>query len=328
MTLAGIGSPPSAVALSKGLRFQDEEGWSAIFARREAADVFCELLIDPNIKFVIQNASFDMALLVDLVREELGIDLYKSKPSVFDLYDPREGVSCASVTCTKVREMLLSIADDTYTYVRVGSKVSRRTFSLKALTELYYGTVISKGADTWRLRYSELDGLPLEEWPKNAVEYAVDDARWHLRVYQAQSAPRQHSGGGVLVDSTGYVTNEAQQCAADFALHLTAVHGVSVAPKAVEIFEKETQKAVFEARDVGIKAGFVQPEIRKGTVHFVEKRKPLQALVSAAYQRMGEEPPLTPKGAVRTAASVLKESGDPVLLAYSEGSVHRKVLST
>lgn len=62
------------------------------------------------------------------------------------------------------------------------------TFSsvaLARLSEKYLNQALAK-EDTYRLRYSELEGTPLDRWPAEAKEYALKDAEVTWRVGQAQ----------------------------------------------------------------------------------------------------------------------------------------------
>jgi hypothetical protein len=53
--------------------------------------------------------------------------------------------------------------------------------SLAAVVEHWTGIKLEKGADTWRLRYGELDGVPIAEYPREAYDYALHDA-WYTAV--------------------------------------------------------------------------------------------------------------------------------------------------
>jgi hypothetical protein len=53
--------------------------------------------------------------------------------------------------------------------------------SLAAVVEHWTGVKLAKGADTWRLRYGELDGVPVADYPPEAYAYALHDA-WYTAV--------------------------------------------------------------------------------------------------------------------------------------------------
>ena len=138
-------------------------------------------------------------------------------PAVMKLYD--EG----RVSDTMIREKLLLLADgDLHENVRM---------NLAALTKKYTGEDISLdkySSDTWRLRYAELDGVPFDKWPKEAMDYMLNDARVTHEVWKAQNAD-------------GMLVNEAEQCRAAFALHLISAWGMVTDKEAVAKLKAEVQ---------------------------------------------------------------------------------------
>jgi DNA polymerase-1 len=58
-------------------------------------------------------------------------------------------------------------------------------YSLALLVLRYFGIDISedkKNPRAWRLRYGELEGAPISEWPADAVAYPKRDARFTVDV--------------------------------------------------------------------------------------------------------------------------------------------------
>ena len=328
VTLSGQGEPPAAVTRSSSVVVSDHDsGWGALLGRKAGAGALLATLQRPEVNLVAHNAAFDVAVACRLLEEELGVDLFHGLDKagaplgfgVFDLYDP-EAENCATIYDTQIREQLLAIAEDRYKFDHRTGKPAR--FNLAALVLSYFGIDLSpvkKGDDVWRLRYNELDGVPVGQWPLDAQTYAVDDATWALRVAVRQSKAMNHDGGGVLVDSQGHVTDEYQQTAAAFALHLCAIWGVRTDGPMVSDFAAETERAVEEAQEAGRRAGF----LRKNGSRDMKK---LYAIVSKAY---GGVPPRNaptgrfPEGSIKTDADTLRDSGSPDLIAYAEGSIHR-----
>lgn len=61
-------------------------------------------------------------------------------------------------------------------------------YSQAAMVERWLSEDVSadkSGEDVWRTRYSELDGVPLDEWPEEARDYAERDPQYVLRVLDA-----------------------------------------------------------------------------------------------------------------------------------------------
>lgn len=59
-------------------------------------------------------------------------------------------------------------------------------YGLADLVSKYFNTDISddkKDPDAWRLRYSELDGIPKADWPEKAIDYAIQDSVWAYKIY-------------------------------------------------------------------------------------------------------------------------------------------------
>jgi DNA polymerase-1 len=329
VTLAGEGKAPFDI--HEGLCVlvkQHTDHWTALLDRGAGAAVMLELFNHPDVNLVAHNLAFDMAVVARLIGEELEVDLFAGL--AFDVYDPT--TPCATVYDTLLREQLLAIAQDRYAFdVRTGRPPK---FNLAELVLNYFGVDITEskkaspagggGSDPWRLRYAELDGVPLTEWPEEAIDYAIDDAAWALRVCAAQSKAMDHDGDppGPLVDTQGHVTDEHQQAAAAFALHLAAAWGVRTDPAMVAEFAEETRLAVEEAAEAGRRAGFVRANGSKDM-------KALYAVVERAY---GGKPPRNaptkrfPEGSIKTDSDTLAASGDPALIAFGEGSIHRTTL--
>lgn len=61
-------------------------------------------------------------------------------------------------------------------------------YTLANLARLYLSEHLAK-EDTYRLRYGELIGVPIDQWPKEAIEYATKDAAISLRVRLAMHEP-------------------------------------------------------------------------------------------------------------------------------------------
>lgn len=157
----------------------------------ETYATFRYLLADPNVLLVGQFIAYDMAVLMrafpDLTQD------------IFRAYDADR------ISDTKIREQLLSI--------REGSFPTHPGFSLADLVKRRLGFDLSKGEDTYRLRYGELRDTPVTEWPDAAREYASLDPDVTLRVWQHQQA-------------CAPIVDEENQTRASFWLHLCATHGL------------------------------------------------------------------------------------------------------
>ena len=318
--------------------YDDETGWSLALVGDAILDFVVTLvneIVEGRVdKLVAHNGSFDWAVLCNEFDGLLGV--------VTNLLER------GAIADTMVREKLICIRDGNFV-VDARNQSARTKFALDYLVMTYFRTDISAGKkdpNSWRLRYSELDGMPLNHWPQRAINYAIEDAEWALEVYNKQ----------------GDVANEKEQTAAAWALHLMACHGVYTDLDAVNAFERNVRAQAEQANRAAVDAGFWK--VNKcgnckgtgmaGTVpnlspcewcHGAEhetavfsgyyksraKHTPgkhmarLRALVNEAYHG---HPPKTEKGAISTSADTLAGSGNDLLVRYSQGASAQKLLDT
>lgn len=168
-----------------------------------------------------------------------------------------------------------------------------------------------KAADSWRKRYAELDGVPIEEWPWAARRYPLRDAAFPIEIFKLQE------GGRNLHD-------EANQVRAAFALQLMSVWGMRSNPEAVAKL-----RARVEAEDAKNTAAFQASGILR--LDGTEDRKRVAQLVTAAYD--GSPPKTAPtvkfrEGQVASDRDTLMESNDPLLELYGRAGKNDKFLTT
>lgn len=210
-------------------------------------------------------------------------------------------------------------------------------YSLAELEERYFGRDrgSEKGPDSWRMRYHELDGVPLLQWPAAARDYPLADAKGTLDLLRLQLDPMSGEGG------RQNVACEAQEMRAAWALKLDAIRGIRTDPKLVPEIIAEIDRDFLESRARFLQYGFIvkrkpkggkDPETPDGYsdnfpdgFKYAEKREPLALAVSVAY---GGNPPRTEKGGVQCDADALAESGDPILEDYGEHKPSGKLRST
>jgi hypothetical protein len=188
---------------------------------------------------------------------------------------------------TLIREKLLRISKGTLKGAR---------FSLAHLAA-HYGE--QKDADDpWRLRYGELRGIPYDQWPSAAREYAVHDVEVTRHVYQCQTD----------------TPDEARQCRAAYLMHCIGAQGVHTDPAAVAAFEQQIEEEYRIDQGVLQAAGLVRADGTKDT--------------KAAKSRMVaicEEPKKTKKGDISLDEESCLLSGDGILQAYQRYGSHRNL---
>jgi DNA polymerase I len=169
--------------------------------------------------------------------------------------------------------------------------IDRIRYSLAALVKRHLGRILEK-ENTWRLRYKELDGIPLDSWPIEAKEYALADARATLQIYRVQG---------------DRVVNEREQTLAAWCLHLIGVWGMRTDGAAIEELETELQD------EIAALGSLLGPVLRaNGTIN----KKELQLLIEKGYELRGIPVPLTPPtdsfpdGQVKISAEAIQPIAD------------------
>ncbi len=272
---------------------------------REDALAFMHALLDADdIVFVAHHARFDMSVLAAADPTLL--------PKIFRAYD--EG----RVRCTMVREKLLALsrgelADEDETGAKRNVK-----FSLAACVQRRFGIDLSEakvakgGPLPWRLRFSELDGIPVEAWPAEARDYALDDAKWNLALFDAQTAELNDEGM-----SGETIPDEVPQTRGAFWLYLLSVRGVRTDPPRVNALDAELRQEYARINALVRAADVLKPKMQKGEMVWTKNMKALRDRVVLAYG--GEEyAPKTEKGAVSTAREDLLKPSDPAVVAWIE----------
>lgn len=121
--------------------------------------------------------------------------------------------------CTKLYEHLLENV----------SRGLQPKKDLAILVKKYFQEDISAGKkdpDAWRLRYNELDGVPREEWPQEAIDYAIDDSIWALKIREAQYKVNDN-------------ITHFEQVYDEFCLSLMASSGIEVDKERIAQLEQE-----------------------------------------------------------------------------------------
>lgn len=112
------------------------------------------------------------------------------------------------------------------------------------------GPELDKGEDTWRLRYWELLGVPIEQWPADAVGYAKLDGYATAYVAWIQRARTNETRWQRMAAATfpgrDLLATSADQARADLATSAMSGHGLRTDPPQVEVYSEqiETEHAV------------------------------------------------------------------------------------
>jgi hypothetical protein len=218
------------------------------------------------------------------------------KDLVFDALDNE------LIYCTKINEEIWNIQRE--------KRLMKLT--LADLVQHYFDEDISgtkTDPNAWRLRYSELDGIPIAEWPVEASSYAIDDSIWAYKVYQKQ----ERIGQSLALKSAVY-------------LNLMGSKGFLVDRSRSKLLEDEIWAFLQPRYDFLVNEGFCdyiakQKQPRKQTKKLKEYVQSLE--VDHRY---------TDKGNVSLDAESLEiyrgQIEDPILTAFADIAKYEKVLTS
>lgn len=231
------------------------------------------LLADPGVCVVTHNGAYDAAVVAayePALLEPIMVAMDQGRWSD-----------------TLVRQRLNDLEDGILDTVR---------YNLAALVLRHLNRDISAtkhGQDVWRLRYCELDGLSVAQYPPDAVAYALSDAVYTLQVHAHQRPS----------------PDEVRQVRTAFALQLGTCWGMRIDEDAVRALRHQYECELAQIDSDLQAAGVLRPSGAKNM-------EVVRQLVSDAY---GGRPPTTEKGNVKTdgdtLAAVARKSPELALLA-------------
>lgn len=226
-------------------------------------------------------------------------------PAIWKLYE--EG----KVWDVQIAQTLVAIAEgrlqDGFIFTREGTKLKSNgkitnRYSLASCVSEVLGRDDAKRNDVYRLRYSEFDNLPLDQWPEEARQYPLDDAQNTLGVALAQ----RNSGFDFR--------NLPSQCFAAFCLHLSAINGLRTNGRQVRVLRDVLETKLAEIRHWATSENLLRTDGTKDT-------KLIKSLIEADYG----EAPKTAGGGVSMSRDTLSHARSPILKKFSEISKLEKL---
>ena len=227
-----------------------------------------------------------------------------------------------------LRELLLKKAKEdklvcTLIYQQLINHTAKKAlfkFSLADLVDHYFDIDIFAGKtepDAWRLRYSELDGVPLHEWPYKAVEYALSDSEWAYKVFLEQRGKRLKYGESVRSEAL---------------LNLMGKFGIMVDKDRVATLEREIYGHLEPSYQRLTEMGFCEYKKPKANQEVTSKKpsKKMKKLREYIEENV-KDIEYTAKGVVATTGEALKmyhkETDDIVFEDFMNVSDYEKVIT-
>lgn len=291
----------------------------AVLGREQGIAWAHRALTDPKVHTAAHNSPYDWAVLM------------AADPTLTPLIF--QALADGRAHDTRVRDALIDIALGKYRRPRIKLEHDTKTsaYSLAGCVWRHFDRDISEGkkAGSWRLRYSELDGIPVEEWPAEPRTYALDDAKEVFDLYNSQTAvaealtaklnDRYERKWRCSVDSV--LHDAPAQYRAGMALQLMSVWGLRTDGVAVEELASSLEGDLKALDPQLVAAGIKRPD---GTIN----QGVLREFVTTAYEGQDRRVPKTPTKKVATDKDTLKKSGDALLIDLGQLSETRKILDT
>ena len=254
----------------------------ALYTGDEFEKIFKQFLRDDSITLIAHNASFDFSVLSVAYSDEI-LELIHKK------YDNN------LIVCTQLNEKLIRLGTDGVTEAREG-------FSLAFCAEKYLGLDISedkKNPDAWRLKYHTLAGVPIREYPKEAADYAKEDARICYEVYMQQ------------MERNGSSSNLSLQCHSDWACRIISASGLCIDGDFLEERLAEVQEVVTTQREVLKEEEFLVRKFKtKNPDEFKKDTKAIKAVVESYFEEKELPLPVTDTGKTQCSREVLETIGE------------------
>ncbi|MCH9802144.1 MAG: hypothetical protein K0U62_11540 [Actinomycetia bacterium] len=253
-------------------------GGISLWLREEGLDHLEGWLREPDVVFIGANIAFDMTCAC------------AARPSLLPLV-----VQCYEAGRVQDVQVMARL-------LQIGKGIPRQKVGLAKLVERHLGKDVShwKEGDVWRLKYSQLDGVPLGVWPSDAREYAMLDVEWARDVYREilKKLTRQMKTARMRCaqymvrtrdEEPNLIAEIEHQTRADFVLHQLHVTGVRTERPRVRALREKTQEEFANYREIAKQHGLVRPNgskneaeirdqlsayiVKKGAKHLVETTK-------------------------------------------------------
>ncbi|KKM13360.1 hypothetical protein LCGC14_1717000 [marine sediment metagenome] len=229
---------PPPVCLSWAHWREDGSVESGLMLAEQGRRWLREQLEDDDILLVNQAICFDLAVAHEHWRELRGL--------IWRAYDANR------ITDVSLREKLLDVAEGTLRggYDSSSGDWKKHKYNLGDMMMRHFDEKLDKGADSWRMRYGELDGVPISEWPERAVHYSIKDAESPLRLHRLQAARAKK------IRYT--MPTEFEESRASIGLKLTSMWGIRTDGERVQALWDQSETQMWKLQDELIDEGLMK----------------------------------------------------------------------
>lgn len=158
-----------------------------------------------------------------------------------------------------VRQKLIDLAADCYRYEKLPSgKWRNNEYSLAGLARRHTHLRLQKD-NPWRLKFGELDGVPIEQYPTEASEYALEDALATALVDKEQDAQARNDTR-IIQNFPGFdpLMDQFRQVRACVPLKVMSAIGLRTNPEAVQHFKAEVEIEHDRVREELLELGLIK----------------------------------------------------------------------
>lgn len=214
-----------------------------------------QMALEAGVRIIGANTAFDS--LVSVVNSSEYMRLLRGWAA---------GLEAGRVHDVLVREKLLRNAAGIFKWDELpGGKFVAALYNLAALCWSHCRRKLSKptgkhDVDHWRLRFGELDGVPIAQYPDEAYDYSLEDSIGAGEVFISQEVMRR-SDRRIAQNFPGQdpLADEARQTIVTVPLRAMSAYGLRTDAEAVERLVQEVEEKIEEARIDLVEAGLVRP---------------------------------------------------------------------
>jgi hypothetical protein len=278
------GNPiPEMVCLS----YASANGDKGVLLKEDGLD-WLERVLEAGDHIVAHNARFDLAVCA-AERPSLLV-------AIFEAYT--EG----RIHDTGLRQKILDNAKGELKYI-FNEETGEFKGQLYDLASVLYRRLGKwrfgdKEGDVWRIRFSLLAGIPVEDWPPSARKYALEDSVDALALFLDQENDYH----------CDLLEHEWSQCQADWALGLMSIWGSRTNAEDIAILKEEFQEAYNKQVKKCRKYNLLHRKKEKGKYKWARKMNQIYDLVEETYAEHGLKVPMTKGGKTKPKVSTSRDT--------------------